>query len=101
MHTFKIIQVEQTNNVLFDNKNSPSKGGASPPKYKIDELQTKMKKSRGKVVQFIAESLKEQVLEQQKNTYQLLKDSSKYVVECQQKGAKTNVLFLSAYILLA
>jgi len=48
-----------------------------------------MKKSRGKVVQFIAESLKEQVLEQQKNTYELLKDSSKYIVECQQTGIKT------------
>jgi hypothetical protein len=45
-----------------------------------------MNKSRGKIVQFLAESMKEQLLGQQQATYEMLKDSSKYIVECQQTG---------------
>jgi hypothetical protein len=49
-------------------------------------LQIKFNKSRGKIVQFLAESLKEQLLADQQTNYALLKDSSKYIVECQQTG---------------
>jgi hypothetical protein len=58
----------------------------SRKKYKVEDFQTKMNKSRGKIIQFLAESLNEQVLEQHQNTYELLEDSFKYMVECQQTG---------------
>jgi hypothetical protein len=62
-------------------------GGGSPQKkFQVEDLQKKMNKPRGKILQFIAESLKEKVLEDQQATYKVLKDSSKYIVECQQTG---------------
>jgi len=66
--------------------NRPYADGLSRTKYKVEDMQKKMNKSRGKIVQFLAESLNEQALGQNQNTYELLVDSNKYMVECQQTG---------------
>jgi len=58
-------------------------------KYQIEDLQKKIKKSRNKIAQFLAESLKEQELEQQQANRQLFTDSYKYIFECQLAGQIT------------
>jgi hypothetical protein len=59
----------------------------------VEEFQTKYNQSRGKMAQFLAESLKEKFLEHQQNTYKLFKESTKYIVECQLTGTKVYSYF--------
>jgi hypothetical protein len=58
-------------------------------KYQIEDLQKNMKKSKSKIAQFLAESLKEQELEQQQANRKLFTDSYKYIFECQLEGQIT------------
>jgi hypothetical protein len=61
--------------------------------YQVEDLQKKMKKTRGKIAQFLAESLNEQVLEQQQANYELFRDGSIYIAKCQNTGqVNTHVL---------
>jgi predicted extracellular nuclease len=52
-------------------------------KYKVEDLQKKMNKSRSKIAQFLAEFLKEQELEHKQVKQKVYRDSSKYLFECQ------------------
>jgi hypothetical protein len=68
-------------------RNRPSVSGFSSNIFQENELQKQ--KFKEKIVQFYAESLKEQVLKYQQNSYEILKESAKYIVECQLTGKQS------------
>jgi hypothetical protein len=70
--------------------NSPSVlGRLTGLKYNISAIKDKLiasKISRGKLLQFFTQYLKEALLENQRDIYQLFTDSTKYIAQCQETG---------------